>query len=282
MKNFKFLLLALVAITAFSSCGYERIDAGHVGIRVNLYGDDKGVDDVTEVTGAQWYAPWKTQIFEFPTYVQNADYSDDEDSGDSFSVSSKDGLPIGIEAGINYRVLSDSVVPVFKKYRKPLDELESTILRKLVRKAFSDAAGNYTAENIYEKKRDFFQQAEDYVRNYLEPEGFIVEQVVPINDPHLPESVKENIEAKVNATQTALRKQEELAQAKADAAKMVEKARGDSLANVITAAGEAEAYKLKKRELNELLVQQQFIDKWDGKLPTYGEVPQLFRMISSK
>ena len=33
-------------------CGYERIDAGYEGIKVNLYGDGKGVDDVSLVTGA--------------------------------------------------------------------------------------------------------------------------------------------------------------------------------------------------------------------------------------
>ena len=32
----------------FFSC--ERIDAGHVGVKVNQYGDNKGVDDVVAVT----------------------------------------------------------------------------------------------------------------------------------------------------------------------------------------------------------------------------------------
>ena len=39
----------LLLIILFKSC--ERIDAGHVGVKVNLYGDNKGVSDVTEVTG---------------------------------------------------------------------------------------------------------------------------------------------------------------------------------------------------------------------------------------
>jgi hypothetical protein len=34
-----FLLVVL-----FNSC--ERVDAGHVGVKVNMYGDNKGVDDV--------------------------------------------------------------------------------------------------------------------------------------------------------------------------------------------------------------------------------------------
>ncbi len=37
----------------FKSC--ERIDAGHVGVKVNQYGDNKGVDDVVAVTGMVFY-----------------------------------------------------------------------------------------------------------------------------------------------------------------------------------------------------------------------------------
>ena len=49
-----FLLLVLL----FNSC--ERIDAGHVGVKVNQYGDNKGVDDVTAVTGMVFYNPITT------------------------------------------------------------------------------------------------------------------------------------------------------------------------------------------------------------------------------
>ena len=42
-KFLKGLLIACVMMTTvlLSSCGYERIDAGCEGIKVNLYGDDK-------------------------------------------------------------------------------------------------------------------------------------------------------------------------------------------------------------------------------------------------
>lgn len=49
-KGFYFIALS----SLLCSCGYERIDAGYEGIKVNLYGDGKGVDDVSLVTGAVW------------------------------------------------------------------------------------------------------------------------------------------------------------------------------------------------------------------------------------
>ena len=68
----------------FKSC--ERIDAGHVGVKVNQYGDNKGVDDVVAVTGMVFYNPFTTAIYEFPTYIQHKEYKGEN----SFVVNSKD------------------------------------------------------------------------------------------------------------------------------------------------------------------------------------------------
>lgn len=69
MSNAKLVFYAIVAglflILMSNSC--ERIDAGHVGVRVNLYGSGKGVGDVTECTGMVFYNPISTKIYEFPT-----------------------------------------------------------------------------------------------------------------------------------------------------------------------------------------------------------------------
>ena len=71
-KFLKGLLIACMTITTvlLSSCGYERIDAGCEGIKVNLYGDDKGVGDVALVSGRVWYNPFTTEVYEYPMYVQ--------------------------------------------------------------------------------------------------------------------------------------------------------------------------------------------------------------------
>ena len=54
MKRLINLIAAIAVMFSVSSC-YTRIDAGHEGIKVNLYGDSKGVDDVELVSGAVWY-----------------------------------------------------------------------------------------------------------------------------------------------------------------------------------------------------------------------------------
>lgn len=52
------LLIAFMGMVSLSSC--ERIDAGHEGIKVSLYGDDKGVGEAALVTGRVWYNPFTT------------------------------------------------------------------------------------------------------------------------------------------------------------------------------------------------------------------------------
>ena len=54
MKNLIKCLTLTLFLVCCCSC-MQRIDAGHEGIKVNLYGSDKGVDDVELVTGAVWY-----------------------------------------------------------------------------------------------------------------------------------------------------------------------------------------------------------------------------------
>ena len=55
MRKIKSMCVFMLLITALflTSCS-ERIDAGSEGILVNLYGSDKGVDDVSLVTGRVW------------------------------------------------------------------------------------------------------------------------------------------------------------------------------------------------------------------------------------
>ena len=76
----KFIVLSVLVVgSIFAFVGCERIDAGHVGVKVNLYGDGKGVDDVTEVTGWVFYNPISTKIVEFPTFMQ---HKEDKKIGD--------------------------------------------------------------------------------------------------------------------------------------------------------------------------------------------------------
>lgn len=75
---------------------------------------------------------------------------------------------------------------------------------------------------------------------------------------------------KNQAIQEAMRAENELKVAQAEAAKII-----------ATAEGERQANELRMKSLTPLLLQQELINKWDGKLPVYGAVPQLFKGLTN-
>jgi len=186
--------VVMIVILVVMSSACKRIDAGHVGLIVKLYGSEKGVQDVTETTGWVWYNPFTTQIYEFPTFVQNAVFTRDATEGsranEEFRVTTKDGLVVSFDVSMNYRVAPNKAAEIFKKYRKPLEELDKTIMRNYMRDAYNKVSGKYTAEQLYENKVQFQVESENEIKNFLGKEGFIVEQVVLLNERSSPRTCR--------------------------------------------------------------------------------------------
>jgi regulator of protease activity HflC (stomatin/prohibitin superfamily) len=255
----------------FMSC--ERIDAGHVGVKVNQYGDNKGVSDVTEVTGMVFFNPITHSIYEFPTFIQHKEYTGDN----SFVVNSKDGSEFHVSPIINYSVKREKVPAIFAKYRRSLDLIEEGFLKTAVFDAFRLATNKYTADELIGNRQNYENEVRRILETQLLNEGFIVNQFT--SNLVYPETFKQAIEAKNNAVQAALRAENEVKTAEAQAKIKVATAEGNAQALLTSAKAEAEANRMKQQTLTPLLIQLEFVQKWDGKLPVYGQVPQLFKNL---
>ena len=262
-----FILLVIL----FNSC--ERVDAGHVGVKVNLYGDNKGVDDVVAVTGMVFYNPITTRIYEFPTFIQHKEYKD----GNSFVVNSKDGSEFSVSPIMNYSVQRDKVPAIFSKYRRSLEDIEEGFLKTAVYDAFRLATNKYTADELISNRAVFEVEVRRLLDNQLLKEGFVINQFT--SNLIYPETFKKSIEAKNNAVQAALRAENEVKTAEAQAKIKVATAEGNAQALLTSAKAEAEANRMKQQTLTPLLIQLEYVQKWNGVLPTYGQVPQLFKNI---
>ena len=73
IKGIAVLLLAFAA-AFINPISIERIDVGHVGLKVNLTGDDRGVSKTQYVTGWVFYNSWFTRVIEYPTTQQHIDH----------------------------------------------------------------------------------------------------------------------------------------------------------------------------------------------------------------
>jgi regulator of protease activity HflC (stomatin/prohibitin superfamily) len=238
----------------------ERIDAGYSGIRVNLIGNNKGVDDITEVTGYVVYMPLLTSIYEFPTYTQSKDYPE-------FKVNSKDGSEFIVDPTFSYYVDPKFVPSIFKHYRKTLHELEDGFLRNVIFDCYRIAANGFTSDSLVSNRQIFEDEVQKRLISVLKLEGFILQQLTSNIEP--PESLKAAIDAKNKTIQESMQAENKIRQAEADA-------------KVLKIKTDAEKYQneMKATALSQLVIQQMFIEKWDGKLPVYGEVPKLFKSFT--
>jgi regulator of protease activity HflC (stomatin/prohibitin superfamily) len=265
----------ILLVVLFNSC--ERIDAGYVGVKVNQYGDNKGVDDVVAVTGMVFYNPLTTKVYEFPTFIQHKEYKKTDDVDNSFIVNSKDGSEFNVSPIMNYSVQRDKVPAIFAKYRRPLADIEEGFLKTAVYDAFRLATNKYTADELISNRAVFEVEVRRLLDAQLLKEGFIINQFT--SNLIYPETFKKSIEAKNNAVQAALRAENEVKTAEAQAKIKVATAEGNAQAMLTSAKAEAESNRMKQVTLTPLLLQLEYINKWDGKLPVYGEVPQMFKNI---
>ena len=88
------------------------------------------------------------------------------------------------------------------------------------------------------------------------PYGFDIE-VFNITSFEFSEEFNAAIEAKQTAQQNALKAEQDLARIKVEAQQQIEQARA-----------EAESYRLKNQEITQETLAMEWIDKWDGKLPS--------------
>ena len=273
IKGLLFIFMVMISMM-FTSCGYERIDAGYEGIKVNLYGDDKGVDDITLVTGAVWYNPITTAVYEYPTFVQTVDYA-------PFSINAKDGSSFTVDPTISLKIVDGKSAEVFKKYRKEdITEVINTTLYNYVRNAFRIQLNNYTTDELVSKREEFERAIEERLSKELLAENFKLEQMT--SGLQYPQTLVNAIDAKNAAVQEAQKAQNEVLKIKAEAEKKIAAANGEAQALKIKGDAEAEYNRKIAASLSPLIVQQMMLDKWDGKLPVYGTMPTLFKDIAGK
>lgn len=242
-----YCLLAMFLCINMTSC-YEKVDAGCEGIRVNKYGSDKGVDDVSLVTGMVWYNPWTTEIYEYPTFVQTVDY-------EPFTINAKDGSEFTVDPTISLKIVDGKSPEVFKKYRKDLKEVINSTLYNYVKDAFRVQLNKFTTNDIVSKRDSIENAIEKYLSKSLAKENFQLEQLT--SGLKYPSTIVKAVNAKNKAIQDAMKVQNEVAVSKAEAEKVLVKARA-----------EAEANKLREQALTPAILKKMWIEKWDGKLPT--------------
>lgn len=240
----------------------DRVDAGYVGIKVKLTGDSRGVSKYEYKTGWVVYNAWVEQLYEFPTFQQTIKYG-------SQQVITKGGFPATIHPKFNYSLKPGSVGDMFQNLRLDIRAIENGWLQTAIVGAINDVANKWEVDKIF-NERELFEAAIKTECNKRLSKWFTVSQlrtnIVP------PESLQETIIAKTKAIQQAQAEDQKALTAEAEARKKIAIAKGDSAQTIIAAKAQAEAMRIRKKEINPLYIEYL---KWIDVHPNTPRVPQV-------
>lgn len=246
------ILALIVLMSVLSSC--NRIDAGHVGIKANTFGDDKGTSQAIEVYGMNFYNPLTSSIYEYQTYVRHKQYDS------AIKVQCKGGAEFTFKPVLNYQLKADHVLPLFKKFRKELEVIEDEYLKTCIQEAYRIVANNYTADSLISSRSDFDNKIKVALEKQLNPDGF--EIVTFTSSIEYPDAIKKSIELKNIAIQSSITAENKIREARAIANADIEKANGKATAMRLEADAVEYSNEHKSRNLTPQLLNLYWIDAW--------------------
>ncbi|MFS0782149.1 prohibitin family protein [Bacillus sp. 1P06AnD] len=251
------IAIALVAAVGITSLFIQKIPNGYVGV---VYSPNGGVQKETLSQG--WHL---VGIFDkvtvYPIRMQTVNYKD-------IQVATSDGKNVTIDFAFTYSIQPDKVVDVFNKFG-PVDveAIEDSYLKTRLWDAGRKAISKYSVIDTYgEKSSDAAVDVKKVFADDIIKLGFQVDNFT-LGVPKPDKSTQAAIDKRVEAAQELERKQIELKIAKAEAEK-----------KMIEAKGIADYNDIIKKSISKEVIQNKWIEKWDGKMPKATGSNQLIQI----
>lgn len=246
------VILIIAALVGFNS--FTVVQAGHSGVVVNM---GKVSNSVLE-EGMHFKIPFISEIVQIDNRVMKTEVESNAASKDLQTISSK--------VSINYRVNRSASAEIYKNVG---NDFTNVIVNPAIQECVKSVAAKYTAEQLITNRANVSTEMEDAISQKINPYGLSIE-VFNIVNFDFSEEFNKAIEAKQTAQQEALKAEQDLARIKVEAEQTIEKAKA-----------EAEAYKLKNDQLTEKIIMMEFVDRWDGKMPSIASGASAMFDVSS-
>lgn len=239
------------------------IPANTVGIRWSVFG---GTSETTLSEGLAFKTPFD-RVYEIPTTVRTM-------KGNNITVQTKDSQWVSMSIDVKYQVDKANAFKVFKNFTT-LDTLDTSLIPGLTQKAIEEITTEYNIiELLGEKRNEIYTRIEENLTKKLASESVTLKSIV-IVDTDAGEAIEKAI-----ADEAVAKKEAETAEQK----KL--KAEIEAQTKLIQAEGEAKANAVKTKELTDKILAEQWIQKWDGKLPTVsgseGTMIDISKLLNSK
>ena len=258
--NKKMLMSPIWMVLILFGC-FTNVGANTVGIVYNPF--KGGVQSKTLTEGYKTKNPL-TKVYKISTKVNEMTFS-------NLNVQSKDSQWLNTELQVQARIDKAQAFDYFKKYGdKKLTDI-SSVISNTIKKELESVTIKYNITDILgEKRNDIVNETLKLVQNELIKDGIQVERLVLI-DTDAGSAIENAI-----ANEAVAKKQVDTAEYNKQKAEL----EGD--AKVIAAQKEKEANELINKTLTDEIIVQQFIEKWDGKLPTTYAGEDIMTMFNLK
>lgn len=221
------------------------IPANTVGV---LYSPFSGTSETTLQEGFNLKMPFDT-IYVIDTTIK-------ERTDKEVAVQTKDAQWVKMDINVKYQVEKTNAFKVYKGY-KTLENLHENIIGNYTQTALNKICTQYNIIDILgEKRNEILDKTIVELSESLKNEGVTL-KALTIKDVDAGEEIEKAIKAEAvakKAVETAKQNQE--------------RAKTEAETKLIQAEGEAKANAVKTKALTDKVLLEQWIQKWDGKLPT--------------
>jgi regulator of protease activity HflC (stomatin/prohibitin superfamily) len=234
------IILISIGISAFTV-----ISAGHTGVQVTL-GE---VNPLPLTEGVHFVNPISS-IKDVDVRLQKAELK-------GANAGTKDLQVVHTDIVVNYRLDPLKVPHIYKEYGLNVDE---KVLGPGINEAFKSVTGHYTSEELVTKRDLVSQEILQHLITKMAPFNIAVSNISLVNF-GFSQAYQQAIEDKVISAQKTAKAQQDLERIKVEANSRIAQADGEAKAIAIQAAAI-------QSNGGANYVQLQWIEKWDGKLPT--------------
>jgi regulator of protease activity HflC (stomatin/prohibitin superfamily) len=262
----RFVAMALVPVGALMilSSGIRMISAGQVGVAL-LFGK---VQPVVLHEGINLVNPLY-DVVELNTRVLRHQAK--------YDAASKDLQAVHVEMVLNYRLLPDKAAEVYQRIGP---NFASVIIDPAAQEVLKANTALHVATEILHQRPKIKADIQRELTTWLAKYGVEVKEAALANI-SFDKAYEKAIEAKQIEEQKAEQKRYELVQAQRQAEIVAAQAKGQGDAAREKAKGEAEATRIRadaeatynqkvSASLTPTLIQQRYLEKWDGKLPQFS------------
>lgn len=261
MKNFKFLMFALLAVVAFSSC--ERVAPNFVGVLMEDWGKN-GKSDFTIVQGRVSTVAPGTELFQVPLFDQRGQWDE------PMHLKAADNTEFTAKPTYSYKVIRERAIDIVFDNKHIgsgegfMRSLEDNILEPRIRDLIKEESRKYKTDSLMADGGSlmFEKRVEKIVEEEFEKRGL---QLISFSSQlEFSQKVKDKIDSRneVNTNLSVLDQQ------------IAEQKKRNELEELKT-----QQSIIKSRGLTKEILQQQFIEKWDGKSALYGVAPDFVKVI---